>query len=672
MKTRSHGDAFIQGPPGSDGMKPLILEQCPDLWVRARESYKEQRMNGRSCDSPSRDIPYDGRYSGTWATKGDKKGWFRIRYNTGPGDRAWMEERDRNYLSRLAHSGDWDEFDSMKSARKAHALRRGKSNFWPKHLEEFATKLEADYRITSAQDELQEKVSVEYEALVHEQVLAETERTAWKPVEYETKDEVEQETRAVITSAVTAQAEGRHEDVLGILDTYLREHPCSVEALKLRAHSREQLASRAPSRTESKRYLEAAAMDFNALLDIDVADTEASDGLERVNALLNPSTSTPEPTANPTVPLFERLGRVWRGKYGEPVYVPVSAKADGCAVGAIYLKEKTKPGSTRERRRWLGKTGYQADVRDGRSSDMRSLIPSGVSMPFIREMIAAHAYDLLAGGAYVIPKQRLCKLPLINEFTRTSGLAQALFNEMNRGRTEVLTETVHLMSKWIEGYTNLAAAQVSHGGARLPMMDYIETHRRIPEHIVVDDREIPLVGVVEILASSRLLGDTDVLGGGGKRAGFVIERDALGMATRAKAVNIDAGNAFNFGGLNNRLSQSFHPKAVASTCLADRRDIQFGNNQAYDIEWSKLSEDQRMTFLHALKSGLKMLRTPLLMRTLIEHGGAFNRIEEGLLTSGHVDELTEIWENSLQLQESEEIYGVELRALDTRPSAGLK
>lgn len=637
----------------------------------ARQNYIERRSNGdRSDDSPRSLFPADGTYS-DWIEAplpGDRKGYYRIRYDEGPKDRKWMQEMDRNYIFRLVCTAQWNEFDRMKNTG------------WPDHLNRFAGKLEANYRIIPTQleahkngsrkakqaaerlSEEQKKWGARQAALERQRAFAEQCCTdvgcrhfTLKHSAHKVKARAQQQS----ASTVMPQAKGIYDDVLELLDAYLIEYPRSVEALKLRAHALERLASHAHSEAQKRRLLKAAATDFNTLLDIDVADTEASDGLDRVNALLNPPTSTPtpKPITNPVTAIFERLGRIWKGKYGEPLYVPVGAKLDGSAIGAIYLKEKTKPGATGTRRRWLGRTG-------GRAFSTRSLLQRGAPMNPVRELIAAHAYDLLANNSYIVPKNRLAKLPLINRFTETHLVAQELLTSMNRGRPEAVTETVHLMSKWIENYANLGTAQVYYEGTCIPMMTYIEIHRQIPTNIVVDGREIPLVGVIEILAASRLLGDTDVFGREGKNTGFIIERDLVGVPIQAKAVKINAGSAFNFQGVDNRLSQSFHTSAPSSTRLADRRDIQFGNRQTYDIEWVSLSYDQRITFMRAFKDGLELLSTPLLLRTLIDRSGAFNRVEAGLLLPEHVDELEDIWENDLRIQERDDVYGVELAMLD--------
>lgn len=69
------------------------------LGASAIDNYVGARRNGNEEDSPAREMPRDGKYS--WVTGECKPGYMRCRYDEGPGDRAWMQERDRNYVARL-------------------------------------------------------------------------------------------------------------------------------------------------------------------------------------------------------------------------------------------------------------------------------------------------------------------------------------------------------------------------------------------------------------------------------------------------------------------------------------------------------------------------------------------------------------------------------------------
>lgn len=92
----------------------------------AQKNFRENRENGEPRDNPDRDLPLDGKAQ--WVKcqnetdlprEGDVKygeqgtGYYRPRYDEGPGDKAWMEEKDRNYLARLLREGKHDEIEHL-------------------------------------------------------------------------------------------------------------------------------------------------------------------------------------------------------------------------------------------------------------------------------------------------------------------------------------------------------------------------------------------------------------------------------------------------------------------------------------------------------------------------------------------------------------------------------
>jgi len=168
--------------------------------------------------------------------------------------------------------------------------------------------------------------------------------------------------------------------------------------------------------------------------------------------------------------------------------------------------------------------------------------------------------------------------------------------------------------------------------------------------------------LMEILAVSRLLGDTDVLGGGGGNAGFVIERNTAGRPIAVRAVKIDAGESFNFNGENNQLKESYNTRSRLPK-LSDRKDCQFGNAQPTVIRWESLSLRQREQFITKLSCGLSQLREENYLRRLIHREGEFDQGVEGnrrIMTDEVVDMLIEDWQEYLEIQS--EVYAEELDA----------
>jgi hypothetical protein len=82
----------------------------------AQENFKEKRVNGGESDNPSQKMPEDGKY--TWVKgrvegdyvygvkRADGNYDYEVRYDQGPGDKAWMEEKDKNYLERIEREGN--------------------------------------------------------------------------------------------------------------------------------------------------------------------------------------------------------------------------------------------------------------------------------------------------------------------------------------------------------------------------------------------------------------------------------------------------------------------------------------------------------------------------------------------------------------------------------------
>jgi tetratricopeptide (TPR) repeat protein len=287
----------------------------------------------------------------------------------------------------------------------------------------------------------------------------------------------------------------------------------------------------------------------------------------------------------------------------QPPYQVESAKVKGCAIGAFF-KPQDKPDSVG----WLGKLGLRSLTGDTAPQlAPQSLVRRGSALEAISEKIAADLYAHLSDGNFIVPKTRLAELPIKNTFTEKHGLTQVLYDEINLNRQPPIDDGVYVLSKRIEGYQDFAELKnCVLGEERLDFLKCLEKGK-LPEEVVIEDKKIPIKGVMEILAASRLLADTDVLGGGASNAGFLIERNDNGDPVAVRAVKIDPGYAFNFSGGDNLFYTSWNPKASANNLLKkDRRHIQYGN-QFNVIAWDNLTQTQQTQFTLALSAGLKAL-----------------------------------------------------------------
>ena len=189
--------------------------------------------------------------------------------------------------------------------------------------------------------------------------------------------------------------------------------------------------------------------------------------------------------------------------------------------------------------------------------------------------------------------------PIVNEFTKHNPLAQEMSHEMNKKRTAgdmFVLEAVR--SKILKGCQDLdtLVAVEEQSGATFTMTEFVVNYRRPPTKAQVNGCIIPVKGIMAMLAVSRLLCDTDCLGDGFKNAGFVVQTDTDGKPVSVRAVKIDMGYSFNFEGPEN-----------AEGRMKDKRDIQFGNNQQFEIEFERLLPEQRSEFDEVFRRGMQSL-----------------------------------------------------------------
>ena len=357
------------------------------------------------------------------------------------------------------------------------------------------------------------------------------------------------------------------------------------------------------------------------------------------------------------------LRRVWKGKYPLPTgsqqlqFTPFAPKPGGGFVGALYKKAPTKPGKTAaDAKTWLGKPGfaYRGFEKSTEIEKTRSITRRGLDA--IAEKIAGDAYHAANTGRYFIPKHRLAKLPVRHDFLQPAhrNLVDFALDEINKNRPLPITEAIHVFSKWIEGFRDLASIQTRLNGAVMPFMEAITGHQRLPESVFVDGVDVPLMGLIDILAVSRLLADSDVLGGGGDNAGIIVYRDPQGQPVVAKAVKIDPGFAFNFRGHENKFQRTRAALALGDDLtedlLLDLKDIQFGNNHPVNIRWEWLSASQQCDFLLALQKGDLALGEGKMIEMLLLRGGDFKLHGEDLVQEATATTLAKQWRDNIKQQ----------------------
>lgn len=375
-----------------------------------------------------------------------------------------------------------------------------------------------------------------------------------------------------------------------------------------------------------------------------------------------------------------RILRVWKGKKTPPgsipSYQPVAIKDKGCAPGFIARTDYGK--------QWVMKLGWpEKNVRVSETlMSTRGRNHRRSEVMAVKEKVAADLYALLSMERYYVAKHRLAILDPVNDYSMQHRDMPLLLEEFDRGRRadRVVRECVHIASKWVDGYQNLNTLrsclqplneQEQESFTNLAKIPFGQG--QIPEEVEIEGKLVPLVGLVELLAVARLLGDTDVLGGNADNAGYVVERDAGGTPIAARVVKIDAGEAFSFNPrehMHSRLLQSL--SALSEDSASDKKDIQFANQREVQIKWQLLSETQKNRFIAVFKKGLAMLRKPGFLDLLIRRRGLFDKARSAgkrLITDKMIEGLIKRFDWYLKLQERDDVYGLELatRATELAP-----
>src|SRR3990167_8450187 len=199
------------------------------------------------------------------------------------------------------------------------------------------------------------------------------------------------------------------------------------------------------------------------------------------------------PIFNRTDPNAE-LRRVWSGKYPLPggatqlQFAPFAPKPGGGFVGALYKKTPTKLDKSADlAKTWLGKPGfaYRGFEKSSEIDKTRSITRRGLDA--IAEKIAGDAYTAANTGRYFVPKHRLAMLPVRHGFLREDhqNLVDFALAEINRGREIPIAETIHVLSKWIEGFQDLASIQTRLREEVIPFMEAITRCQCLPETVFI-------------------------------------------------------------------------------------------------------------------------------------------------------------------------------------------
>lgn len=281
-------------------------------------------------------------------------------------------------------------------------------------------------------------------------------------------------------------------------------------------------------------------------------------------------------------------------------------KTVGSSIGAEYYPSD-KPDS-----RWMGKLGIQELNDTDMPGTHSSLVYHGRAIEAVKEKLASDFFFLLSFGSYSVPKTRLAEIPLESVrsyFKNPRDYMEIVVNRVNQdGCNGRISKGIFFMSKYLSGYRDLFDLKnCILGRGKASFLDFLKIEKKLPEFVDIEEKIIPIFGLIELLATARLLGDTDVLGFEGKNAGFLIERDMYHRPLCVRIVKIDPGYAFDFSesnvfrngvDLNNNLDPS----------KQDARNIQYAVNPGCLLPWTNLSDSQKKTYLQTFYQALNQLR----------------------------------------------------------------
>jgi len=289
--------------------------------------------------------------------------------------------------------------------------------------------------------------------------------------------------------------------------------------------------------------------------------------------------------------------KVFDGKHGS---------YDRLAVEYTHLRGGTVPKRRKTVRRGGSSTSFIEKIQD--SDNKHSVVKEHAALSF---------YNTLSAGAesehQFAPSARLGMLNrdefeqllegylrnyleepttyAVNQFKRTA-LNREKFYESRAGEKRYLT----FKGKLVPGYNDLGPAFV---GA-------IEQFKTIPAFIEHENEILPLQGLLQIAALSRILKNNDWLGGSGGNTGYVIKNGV------AQAIMVDAGESLpSCEGALNKVPMS-------------ERAFPIGNNSEILVQFDSLSPEQQDEFIGTIYKYLHCEDIPTLLQTIVKKGGLYN------------------------------------------------
>src|ERR1700722_5595086 len=195
-------------------------------------------------------------------------------------------------------------------------------------------------------------------------------------------------------------------------------------------------------------------------------------------------------------------------------FIPVAAKTKGCTLGTIYQRVENQ---------YIGKIGRDRGFFKGDVVSTRSRTTKDCNTDAIREKIASDLYLLLSEGFFLVPPTYLSCQRVNDPYTRDHLRYR---HEVTNLEDKGIYKCLRIMSEVVDGYNDFSKAETQIDDQRLKFIDFLKTRHRPPDTILTEDgNSVPLLGIMELAATGRILGDTDWLGGTAENAGWKWVRD---------------------------------------------------------------------------------------------------------------------------------------------------
>lgn len=324
------------------------------------------------------------------------------------------------------------------------------------------------------------------------------------------------------------------------------------------------------------------------------------------------------------ITIYPRMLLVFTDKKCLPfVFTPFATKSGGCAVGTIYKKTTRNFEKTSL---WIGKIGQPGGgyLIDQKAS-YQTYKKKEVDIDAIREKVASDIYEVLGNNFFHVPRTALSLQPIVNDFMQAQ-VPLCMFAIINNS---AFTSSVRIMSRFVDGYTNFQQAKTRGiDGTTISLIEFLQTNHRPPTHLMTPEgEEVPLIGMMEMIAVGRILADTDVLGGRCDNAGFIWIKEGKKII-RAETYKIDPGCAFNFfhDERDSLPSTNWvintHHQLADGKMLKNLKDLQVAQHYLPNtIFWESLLPEQKEIFLSILNHVSQYIQEKELIDFLFSRNG---------------------------------------------------